>query len=36
MTIKAIIWKDKTITYKKDNKVITTKINNYDKTRINK
>lgn len=33
MTINAIIWKDKTITYKINNKIITTKINNYDKTK---
>ena len=31
--IKAIIWKDKTITYKVNNKIITTKINNNDKTK---
>ena len=34
MTIKAIIWKDKTITYKKNNKIITTKINNYEQNKI--
>ena len=34
MTINAIIWKDKTITYKiNNNKIITTKINNNDKTK---
>ena len=39
MTINAIIWKDKTITYKVNNKIITTKIKTKiktnDKTRIN-
>jgi hypothetical protein len=39
MTINAIIWKDKTITYKINNKIITTKITTKiktnDKTRIN-
>lgn len=39
MTINAIIWKDKTITYKINNKIITTKIKTKiktnDKTRIN-
>ena len=33
MTINAIIWKDKTITYKINNKIITTKINNNDKNK---
>jgi hypothetical protein len=33
MTINAIIWKDKTITYKINNKIITTKIKTNDKTK---
>ena len=36
MNIKAIIWKDKTITYKINNKIITTKIKTNDKTKRNK
>ena len=31
--INAIIWKDKTITYKINNKIITTKIKTNDKTK---